>query len=201
MQCGKFQNSSLLFITMLYLALTSFVVRSDNNIVKTLCNFHGPEVLEVGSGMRRKRKVDGRREQNQTEVPCPAQNKVYSDTFHLIDKGNQNEAHYNMGGHSKGHNWSPKLTLRFFNVNMNNARSIYESLMTENASDFRPLKMPEQVKELSHALMQHGVPMRSLKPEHPTFTRNIDQPFDFGTGRKQRSDAKGCREPSTIIAG
>ena len=71
MQCGKFQNSSLLFITMLYLALTSFVVRSDNNIVKTLCNFHGSKVLEVGSGMRCKRKVDGRREHNQTEVPCP----------------------------------------------------------------------------------------------------------------------------------
>ena len=151
--------------------------------------------------MRRKRNVDGKREPNQTEVLCPVQNKVYSETFHLIDKGNQNEATYNMGGHSKGHNWSPKLTLRCFNINLNNGTSVYENLMAENASDCRPLKMPEQVKELAHTLMQRGPPMHTKKPEHPNFTRDISQPFDFRTGRKQRSDAKGRRAPTTIRAG
>ena len=199
LRCGKCRTA--LFCVLFCCILTSFVVRSDNNIVKTLCNFHGPEVLEVGSGMRRKRKVDGKREPNQTEVPCPVQNKVYSETFHLIDKGNQNEASYDMGGHSKGHNWSPKLTLRFFNINMNNGTSVYENLLAEHSSDCRPLKMPEQVKELAHTLMQRGPPMRTKNPEHPSFTRDISQPFDFGTGRKQRSDAKWRRAPTTIRAG
>ena len=59
---------------------------SDTNIVHTLLNFHSPNIVE--DGLNRKRKVDGKRERAQTPVPCLEQNKDYSGTFHLIDKGN-----------------------------------------------------------------------------------------------------------------
>ena len=163
--------------------------------MKTLSNFHSPELLKVGEGMLRKRKVDGRREQHQTEVSCPAQNKTYSETFHLIDKGNGAEANYDMGGHSKGHNWSPKLTMRYFNMNLNNGSCVYKNLMKENAPFSRALSMPSQVKELAHALMQRGEPMRRYKPEHPKHVRDLTHPFDYGCGRRLRSDAKGDTAP------
>ena len=72
-----------------------FAMWSDNNIVRTLSNFHSPEVVQ--DGLQRKRKVDGLRERAQTPVPCPIQNKDYSETFHLIDKGNGAEFKYNIG--------------------------------------------------------------------------------------------------------
>jgi len=59
----------------------------DNNKVKTLSNFHSPDVLEVGLGMLRKMRVDGKRDRDKSEVPCPVQMKDYYETFHLIDKG------------------------------------------------------------------------------------------------------------------
>ena len=105
-----------------------FAMWSDNNIVKNLSNFHSPQILPAGSAVRRKRKVDGKREQHRTEVTCPVQNKSYSDTFHLIDKGNGTEAKYDLSGHTKTHNWSPKLTMRFFNMHFNNMHSVYKHL-------------------------------------------------------------------------
>ena len=38
------------------------------------------------------------REKESTEVSCPLQQKDYCGTFHLIDKGNKNEAQFDMGG-------------------------------------------------------------------------------------------------------
>ena len=87
-----------------------FAVWADNNLVKTLSNFHCPTVLKAGDGvLRKKRGSDGKREMKRSDVPCPTKNKYYSKTFHLIDKGNGIEAKYDMGGHSKKHNWSPKI--------------------------------------------------------------------------------------------
>jgi hypothetical protein len=48
----------------------TYTMWADNAIVKTLSNFHSPNILEVGSGVLRRRQVDGIREQSQTEVPC-----------------------------------------------------------------------------------------------------------------------------------
>jgi hypothetical protein len=49
---------------------------ADNAIVKTLSNFHSPKIiLEAGSGVLSWRHVDKLREQTQTEVPCPEQQK------------------------------------------------------------------------------------------------------------------------------
>ena len=33
--------------------------------------------------------------------------------------------------------------------------------------------------------------MRTYRPEHPKFSRDLTNVFDFGTGRKIRTDAKG----------
>jgi hypothetical protein len=69
-----------------------FAVWSNNALVRTLSNFHGPEILEAGMGVLRKmRDEDGKRERHKTKVPCPAQTKDYCNTFHLIDKAGGEE--------------------------------------------------------------------------------------------------------------
>ena len=133
-----------------------YAMWSDNNIVKTLSNFHSPEILPAGDGLLRKRRVDGQREQHRTDVTCPVQNRAYSETFHLIDKGNGAEASYDMGGASRLHNWSPKLTMRFFNMNFNNTHVVYELLSSRLGGDRRKVKMGDGVKELAHTLMQRS---------------------------------------------
>ena len=69
-----------------------FSIWADNNFVRTLSNFHPPQIIE--GGIKRRRKIDGRREREQTPVRVPVQQKYYSDTFHLIDKGNSNKSHF-----------------------------------------------------------------------------------------------------------
>ena len=141
--------------------------------------------------MLRKKKVDGKRERAQSEVPCPVQTKAYSETFHLIDKGNGSEANYDMGGHSKTHNWAPKLTMRYFNMNLNNTMQVYKVLMAKHNPGRHLLTMPQCVNELAHTLMQRGEEMRSQAAEHPSHKRDLRNVDDFGCGRKRRSDAKG----------
>jgi hypothetical protein len=134
-----------------------YVVRSDNdNKVKTLSNFHSPDVLEVGFGMLHKMRVDGKRDRDQSEVPCPVQMKDYCETFHLIDKGNCAEAHYGMGGKSRTHNWSPKLVFRLWNMSMHNAYIIYSALHKQYTPDQKHLSTKQCVKELTFNLLQRG---------------------------------------------
>jgi hypothetical protein len=68
----------------------NYALWADNNIVCTLSNCHPPQIII--DGLRRKKKTDGVRDRAQSAVPCPIQNQYYSETFHLIDKGNANEA-------------------------------------------------------------------------------------------------------------
>jgi len=72
-----------------------FAVWSNNALVRTLSNFHGPKILEAGMGVLRKKRD---KERHKTDVPCPAQTKDYCNTFHLIDKGNGAKASYDLGG-------------------------------------------------------------------------------------------------------
>ena len=51
--------------------------------------------------------------------------------------------------------------------------------------------MPECVKLLAHSLMQTGPSMRKRAADHPVPCRSLTTIFDFGCGRKQRTDAKG----------
>jgi hypothetical protein len=141
--------------------------------------------------MLRKKKVEGKRERTQSEVPCPVQNKAYSETFHLIDKGNGSEANYDMGGHSKTHNWAPKLTMRYFNMNLNNAMQVYKVLMAKHNAGRHVLTMPQCVSELAHTLMQRGEEMRVYPAVHPNHKRDLTNVDVFGCGRKRRADAKG----------
>jgi hypothetical protein len=124
-------------------------------------------------------------------VSCPAQQKDYSETFHLIDKGNGKEKKYDMGGQSKGHNWAPKLLMRFWNFNLGNSHQMYEALCKEHTPFRKRMDMDECVNMLAHYLMQMGPSMRKQLAEHPKPTRDLTNIFDFGTGRKIRSDAKG----------
>ena len=141
--------------------------------------------------MLRKKKVDGKRERAQSEVPCPVQTKAYSETFHLIDKGNGSEANYDMGGHSKTHNWAPKLTMRYFNMNLNNTMQVYKVLMAKHNPGRHVLTMPQCVNELAHTLMQRGEEMRVYPAVHPNHKRDLTYVDEFGCGRKRRADAKG----------
>ena len=54
-----------------------FALWADNNIVKTLSNFHMPRILPVGFGVSRRRRIEGVREKDPTEVTCPEQQKDY----------------------------------------------------------------------------------------------------------------------------
>ena len=137
----------------------------------------------------KKRGEDGRREHHCTEVLFPKQNKDYSETFHLIDKGNGAEANYNIGGHSKGHNWSPKLAMRFFNMNIKSAYKIYKLLTQLHTPHHRKTKMPECVKELMHSLLQRGPKVCMQAAKHPKHSRDLEKFFDCGTGWGIRSDS------------
>ena len=89
---------------------------SDNNLVKTLSNYHQSQIVAAGM-LRRKIGPDGVREKNQSEVDVPIQNVDYSDTYYQIDKSNQVEARYVLGKQgSKRHGWAPKLSFCFFNM-------------------------------------------------------------------------------------
>ena len=143
------------------------------------------------NGLKRKKKVNNVRQQSRSDVDCPEQNHYYSTTFHLIDKGNQNEAKYDISLKSNKHGWSPKLALRLFNMNLNNAYKIYEWLVVEYTPERRFLCMGEAVKEAAHALLQKGPPMRMQSPEHPLPLMNLGKLWNPGSGRKKRTDAKG----------
>ena len=69
--------------------------------------------------------------------------------------------------YSKSHGWTPKLTFRFFNMNLNNAYLVYKILHKEHNTDMMVRIMPEAMKEATHALLQTGDHMRSLDAIHP----------------------------------
>ena len=116
-------------------------VWSDNSIVSTLSNYHSPVFLDVGQGMRRRKKdKNGIRERNQSEVKCPEQNKDYSNIFCKIDSSNMKEQRYDIKFESKTHNWSPKLVFRVFGVNSQNAFAYYRRLV----GMYTPLRVTQE---------------------------------------------------------
>ena len=160
-----------------------YALWSNSNIVKTLSNFHTPKILPVGGGLKRKKREPGRRrEQDRSNVSCPSQNKVYSKTFHQIDKGNKNEARYDMAGMSRTHNWTPKLVFRLFNMALNNAMKVHLALAAIHTPDKGTLPMRNCMSDLAHHYMQCGSAMRRRKPEHPNPVRSIALAFDTGSG-------------------
>jgi hypothetical protein len=111
----------------------NFAVWLDNALVKSLSNFHRPEILEAGMGvMRKQQNDDGKQERIRMEVLCPAQTKDYCETSHLIDKGNRAKVYYDLGGKSRLHNWSPKLIFWMYNMVLINAYKMYQALFNEH---------------------------------------------------------------------
>jgi hypothetical protein len=130
-------------------------VWSDNALVRTLSNFHGPEILKAGMGVLQK-KWDGKGKCKRTksEVPCLVPTKDYCATFHLINKGNGAEANYDLGGKSRLHNWSPKLIIWLFNMVLNNAYKMYTVLVKEHMPEWRFLEMGDAVQTSSSIYSQ-----------------------------------------------
>ena len=102
---------------------------ADNNIVATLTNMYGPIILSEDDGVfRRKRNETGGRDKDGTAVKIPIQTKKYVSTFSSIDQRNMKDAKYDLKGHSKKHNWAPKLVFRMFNINCGCSGAYYERL-------------------------------------------------------------------------
>jgi hypothetical protein len=167
---------------------------ADNNIVRTMSNFHSPEIIE--DGLMRRKRINGVRDKEQSPVPCPTQMQYYSETFHLIDKGNGAKAPYDIPIESHKHGWSPKLAVRYFNMTLNNAYKVYDYLVTKHTPNRRYHNMGEAVELATHTFLQRGESMRERKPDHPQPVRDLTGIFDTGSGRKMRSDAKGDRGDS-----
>jgi hypothetical protein len=172
---------------------------ADNNIVTTLSNCHSPNFLKVGDGvMRRKRNLDKSRDQHQSAVKIPEQTKAYTRKFFKIDHRNLKDAKYDLKGQSKKHNWSPKLGLRFFNVNTGNASLYYQRLCALYTPDRRIIPSRERMAALAHTLCQRGSPMRSCSVIHPPVYRNMACVFNGDVGKKMRMDAQGMISRSVI---
>ncbi len=173
---------------------------SNNALVRTLSNFHGPEILKVGMGvLQKKRDSNGKRERTKTEVPCPAQMRDYCNTFHLIDKGNGAEANYDLGGKSRLQNWLPKLIFWLYNMSVINAYKMYMALVKQHTPERRFLDMGNAVRESAHNLCQRGPAMWKLRAEHPSWTRDMLKLFGWKTGRKVCSDAMGMMTVALVM--
>ena len=91
--------------------------------MKYLSNYHTPAVIEGKDGVRRRTRdpVTKIRSRLAKWVDIPAQAKDYSLHFDKIDQGNGQEEKTKIMMKSRLHNWTPKLSLRFYNFNENNA--------------------------------------------------------------------------------
>ena len=114
-----------------------------------------------------------------------------SDTFNLIGKGNVAEDKYNLSEQSQKHGWSPKLSLRLFNMNFNNTYKICIALMKEHNPGRRCLQMSEEIRESEHTFLQRRDSIRKKRPEHPSPLQSMKNAHDTGHGREKRTDAKG----------
>ena len=108
-----------------------------------------------------------------------------------------------MRGHTKGHNWAPKFSMRFWNFGTGNAHTVYSALFDEHTPNRKKMSMGQCVKILAHSLMQAGEPMRAYSPEHPQMSRHLGGLWDWRFGQKIHSDcqatvARGKRGPRYV---
>ena len=89
---------------------------------------------------------------------------------------------YSILFYSKSHGWIPKLTSRFFNMNLNNAYLMYKILHKEHNTDMRMMTMPEAMKEATHALLQTGDHRHSLDAVHPPSVRDMTNAYNCFAG-------------------
>ena len=177
----------------------TYAIWADNNYVKTLSNFHGAVLLRGGMQRKLRDPVTKRRNKDFSDVDCPEQQWVYCNTYHLIDKGNGNEAKYDLATESHLHGWSPKLAARYFNMNINNAYKIHCYLFKKHHPGQVVMPLKECIHNLTHSLLQTGAPMRKRGygwTPNPTKDITTSSSVD---GRKVRSDSS--RQPFTSPTG
>ena len=166
---------------------------SDNSIVKTLSNFHSPAIEEATMRRRKRDKKTSIRSMDSSLVPCPVQQLDYSNHFYWIDKGNGQEERSKIMIKTKLHNWAPKLSLRFYNFNENNAYQLYCAMHrtvhgSRNSNSI--LSYEDCIQELMHANLKAGNPVRQQKAEHPPAVMDITHVHNKLIGRRIRSDRK-----------
>ena len=167
----------------------TFAVWADNSFVKTLSNFHSPEIVKGGLQRRVRDLVTKRRDRDPSDVNCPAQQQTYCKTYHWIDKGNAIEAKYDLSTESHLHGWGPKLAARYFNININNAYKLYVALFTEHHPNSIPMPLKECIHNLAHSLLQQGDDVRRRGVgASPSAVKDITTSV-CSDGRKVRSDA------------
>jgi hypothetical protein len=76
-------------------------------------------------------------------------------------------------------------------MSLNNAYKMYKVLVKQPMPEQRFLDMGNAMRELMHNLCPRGPAMRTLRAEHPSWTRDILKLFGWITGRKVCSEAKG----------
>lgn len=170
----------------------TYAIWGDNNFVKTLSNFHTPNIVQGGVKRKRRSPETNRRELTATSANCPEQIKDYCETFHLIDKGNGAEAKFDLGGESHHHGWSPKLAARLFNMHLNNVYTIYCSVVEDHSQAvrlrYKPKELRKCIVDLAHTLLKQGETMRTRDPGQapPAVVPDVSSPV----GRKKRTGAK-----------
>ena len=185
--CNFWQHDTLPFC---------YAAWSDNNIVRTLSNFHTPKIVDGVNGVKRRKRnlKTKKRERVQSWVQCPEQQYWYSKYFHLIDKGNGQEEKSAIMIASKKHNWTPKLSLRFYNHNENNAYQLYCAIHRQvhgTRNDRNILTYDKCIQELMHTNLQAGPGVRLQRAEHSLAAMYITHVHDKTQGRKIWSDHKG----------
>ena len=126
---------------------------ADDAVVKTLSNFYCTIVINQGIQQQGLSKYS-KRMKDPAPVDCSEQMIAYSETFHLIGKGNSVESRYIMDlGASKIHGMTHKLLLRLINMTLNNVHKIYVSLDKRHHQQYqnigrqlKPLTMNQAVK-------------------------------------------------------
>jgi hypothetical protein len=163
-----------------------FAVWADNNFVRTLSNFHSPSIVQ---GRMKRNEVTGKREREQSEVDCNEQQTDYCSFYHWIDKGNGQEAKYDLSCESHIHGWPPKLKLRLYNSNSNNTYKYYTVLYNMCHPGQIPMPILNCIHNLTHSNLQRGEDIRQRGPGvPPSATKDITSTTS-GDGRKVRSDS------------
>ncbi|MGK3740675.1 MAG: hypothetical protein ACI8RD_006652 [Bacillariaceae sp.] len=79
-----------------------FAVWADKNFVRTLSNFHSPTIVQGRMKRRKRNEVTGKREREQSDVDCNAQQIGYCSFYHwirpliVIERGLEFESSYSL---------------------------------------------------------------------------------------------------------
>ena len=166
-----------------------FAVWADNNFVRTLSNFHSPSIVQGRMKRRKRNEVTGKREREQSEVDCNEQQIDYCSYYHWIDKGNGQEAKYDLSCESHIHGWPPKLKLRLYNCNTNNTYKYYTVLYNMCHPGQTPMPILNCIHNLTHSNLQRGEEIRQRSyGAPPSATKDITS-TTCSDGRKIRSDS------------